>query len=186
MATPPVSLPSAAVLRELLRQARDGTDVDAILSTLMDQSDAGFELLPEGSELGSMTDASKRRMTTPPQKGEKEQVMSGAEAEKNLVSSSPDSFGMKLPVGIKDLHHWGNTLLEVGKFGKEGMSYFEISSSTKQVHQSYCTWLVSQRFRVDLTPPMKDLIRYLHVKNQMSQPEDGCFDGSTVRRTMKA
>jgi hypothetical protein len=67
-----------------------------------------------------------------------------------------------------------------------GFSYFELQSSTKQEYQSYCTWLLSPRFPVDLIPPMKDLIRYLNVKDKQSQRGGECFEKSTVRRTMNA
>ena len=185
MASPGSSLPSSAVLRKLLCQARDGGSIDQIMASLLgDQGESDFELLSDGS--GSMTDASKRRLTSPPEKLETEVVLSGSEADKMKPGKSPASFGLKLPAGIKDMHHWGKTLLEVGKYGKEGFSYLELQSSTKMEHQSYCTWLLSQRHRVDLTPQVKDLIRYLFVKSEYSRVDGDCFEDSTVRRSMKA
>eukprot|EP00435_Cladocopium_sp_Y103_P020366 s2280_g4.t7 len=136
-----------------------------------------------------MSDASKRRMVSPPAKEERETVLSG-EPPKKITGDSPASFGAKLPAGIKDINHWGKTLLEdinhwgktlleVGKYGKDGFSYEELQASTRQEHQSYCTWLISQRFRVDLTPAIKDLIRYLYVKIEHNRGEEKFFEGST-------
>eukprot|EP00435_Cladocopium_sp_Y103_P017918 s926_g4.t1 len=115
MASPRSSFPSASVLRDLLRQARDGGSIDDIMALLLgDRDDADFELLSDGT--GAMSDASKRRMTSPPAREEREATMSGSEAAKKIPSESPASFAMKLPAGIKDVDQWGKTLLEVSKF----------------------------------------------------------------------
>ena len=68
---------------------------------------------------------------------------------------------MKFPVGISSLEAWGRTVLEVGKYAHSKFSYVELASSQKQDHQSHCSWLIPQQHRVDLTPPMKDLVHYL-------------------------
>ena len=128
-----------------------------------------------------MTDASKRRMTSPP---EQESVMSG-EADK-VSTESPVSHGLKLPPGIRDVHKWGRTLLLTGKYARAKFSYEEIYDSDRNEHRSYCNWLLSQKCRQDLTPPIKDFVWYLNVRF-MSQDAGGqCFERSTICRQMKA
>eukprot|EP00435_Cladocopium_sp_Y103_P017469 s1627_g4.t1 len=176
---------NASLLKELLIKAReDGSLQHVMASLLADTGDSGFELISEG---GSMSDASKRRMTSPPpclsaDRPEKELAMSGSTEDKNKVSSSPASFGMKLPTGIRSVDAWGSTLLEVGKYRSLEMSYAELASSVAQDHRAYCSWLLTQQHRVDLTAPMKDLIRYLIVRGKIQNPMEECFEGSTVRR----
>lgn len=171
---------SASALKDMLRQARDNGSLDVMVAGLLsDPAETEFELL---SEVGAMSDASKRRMTSPP---EKEQEMSGSEKEKQVMSASPHSFGLKLPVGISSVDMWGCTLLEVGKYGKEGFAYEDLASSSQAAHVAYCNWLLTQKFRVDLTAPIKDLIRFLIVRTAMLHPVEECFEGSTQRRRMK-
>ena len=86
-----------------------------------------FELIASGE---SMTDASKRRLTSPP---EKELIASGADDEKALSESS-FSFGKKLPAGIRVVERWGKTVLQVGKYEKAGLCYDQISSSDRKEH----------------------------------------------------
>ena len=52
-----------------------------------------------------MTDAPKHRMVDPPEKMEKEAVMSGA--AKSIAGDFPASYGTKLPQGIRDMEHHG-------------------------------------------------------------------------------
>eukprot|EP00435_Cladocopium_sp_Y103_P026481 s4004_g6.t1 len=141
----------------MLREARAKGSLDVMIAGLMsDPTESEFELL---SEPGTMSDASKRRMASPPPKLEKEHVMSGSVEQKQHVGASPHSYGLKLPMGIASVDQWGCTLLEVGKYGKEGFAYEDLASSSQAAHLSYCNWLLTQKFRVDLTPPIKDLIR---------------------------
>ena len=127
-----------------LRQAHADGTLEVLLSSIREESSDEFELL--GGE--SMTDASKRRMTSPPAPMEKESEMSGS-AEK-MVGDSPASFGDKLPKGVKSLDQWSTTLLKVGKYGKDGFTYENLYSSPHQAHSSYVSWLITQKHRVDL------------------------------------
>eukprot|EP00435_Cladocopium_sp_Y103_P026402 s2754_g6.t1 len=126
-----------------------------------------------------MTDASKRRMIDPPERMERELTMSGKDDAK-MLSESPASCGRKVPVGVANVHQWGMTVLATGKYQKAGFSYEELFSSSKKEHQSYCTWMLSQKHRVDLTAPVKDFIRYLMVVSEDVGESAACFEGSTV------
>ena len=179
----PSEMISASALKEMLVQARANGSLENVIAGLMsDPTDSEFELLSEG---GTMSDASKRRMTSPPPKLEPEKVMSGCDPDKQHVGASPHSYGMKLPTGISSVDQWGCTMLEVGKYGKEGFAYEELASSTKAPHAAYCNWLLTQKFRLDLTAPIKDLIRFLVVRQAMKHPMEECFEGTTLRRRMK-
>eukprot|EP00435_Cladocopium_sp_Y103_P026818 s1587_g6.t1 len=150
---------SLEVIRALLRQARSDGSIHEVLAMLMTDSHENddFELL--GSEASSMTDACKRRMCDPPQ--DSESSMSGDQSTKGITGQSPHSYGAKLPSGVKDLTEWGATVLAVGKYSRLGYSYDEMFESSALDHVSYRDWLLTQKFRVDLTPPMKDFVRYL-------------------------
>ena len=182
----PSNAESVSLLKDLLRRARaDGSLDSLVASILAEPEDGGFELL-EGQQPKSvpagMSDASKRRMTELP---EREYQMSGPNEQKK-VGTSPHSFGLTLPDGVADVGEWGLTVLEVRKYGKMGMSYMELSASGSQAHQSYCAWLLTQKFRVDLTSPMKDFVRYLMVREAQTPGGGACFEGSTVPRKLKS
>ena len=168
-------------LKAVLIQARDDGTLGALLSSVQAGPHEEFELLSE--ESGSMTDASKRRMTSPPVRLEAEAAMSGD--NQKMVGDSPAASGTKLPRGVKSVEHWSLTLLTVGKYGKDGFTYGELFSSPHQTHRSYVSWLLTQRHRVDLTAPMKDLIRYLNVRSEATGSGEECFEGSTVRRQFR-
>ena len=125
----PSEMISASALEEMLVQARANGSLETMIAGLMsDPTDSEFELLSEG---GTMRDASKRRLTSPPPKLEPEKVMSDCDAGKQHVGTSPHSYGLKLPTGISSVDQWGCTMLELGKCGKEGFAYEELASSTK-------------------------------------------------------
>ena len=169
--------------KDLLRRAKAEGSLEAFVTELLSDHSDEFELIPGEENAGlSMTDASKRRMVTPPEKPEKEVVMSGG--EKSVAGDFPASYGTRLPPGIRDMAHWGKTVLASGKYEKSKFSYAEITSSIRQEHTSYCAWMLSQKCRVDLTPPIKDFVRYLNAKSLIDQTGD-CFEGSTVRRVTK-
>ena len=174
-----LSSTTSGLMKELVRQAREEGSLDMMLAQLTAEHGEGFELLPEAS---SMTDASKRRMTSQP---EKESVISGADGAKE-VSGSPFSFEKKLPSGIRDLEHWGKTILQVGKYERAGLSYDQISTSDRKEHISYCAWMLAQKYRMDLTVQVRDFVRYLNVKSLSEQSEEVFFEDSTVRRKMRA
>eukprot|EP00435_Cladocopium_sp_Y103_P073313 s9_g43.t1 len=181
MATPSKSASPMPLseLREILRHAQQAGHLQAVMESLSSEiPDSEFEYIPSD---GAMTDASKRRMTEPP---EKEAVMSGAEVKG--TSASPASFGLKLPPGIHDIDEWGRTLLLTGKYARAKFSYEELYRSEKNEHRSYCTWMLSQKHRIDLTAPVNDFVRYINVRFQGQDAGGQCFEGSTIRRQMKA
>eukprot|EP00435_Cladocopium_sp_Y103_P017727 s923_g4.t1 len=164
----------------VLIQARDDGTLGSLLSSIHAEPHEEFELL---SEPGAMTDASKRRMTSPPVRLEAEAAMSGG--NQKMVGDSPAASGTKLPRGVKSVEHWSLTLLTVGKYGKDGFTYGDLFSSPHQTHRSYVSWLLTQKHRVDLTAPMKDLIGYLNVRSEATGSGEECFEGSTVRRQFR-
>eukprot|EP00435_Cladocopium_sp_Y103_P016050 s2207_g4.t1 len=162
------------------RGARAEGSMNMVIAEVMADHGDEFELIPGGE---SLTDASKRRMLSPP---ESESVVSGPDGQKGFTGASPVSFGTKMPAGIRDLEHWGKTLLVSGKYERSKMSYEEITASERKEHVPYCAWMLAQRNRVDLTAPIKDFIRYLHVKSLSESIAETYFEDSTVRRQMKA
>ena len=86
-------------------------------------------------------------MTEPP---ERESHMSGTNDEKK-VGTSPHSFDLVLPQGVTDLGDWGVSLGD-WKVRQDGIFlYVELATSSSQAHQySYCAWLITQKYRMDL------------------------------------
>ena len=120
-----MALPPA--LRELIRQAHSQGNLDEMICHASPE-ESDFELIP-----GGMTDASKRRMTSPPAA---DAELTGSD-EVKAVSAHPASFGLKIPAGVKDLDEWGQTVLSTGKYSKVGMSYKELYASKEKDHVSY-------------------------------------------------
>eukprot|EP00435_Cladocopium_sp_Y103_P056621 s837_g19.t1 len=130
MASPSPAI--SAMLKDLLRNARAEGSLNMVVAELLASDDGGeFELIPGGE--GSMTDASKRRMTSPP---ESETMVSGPDGTKGITGESPAAMGTKLPEGIKDVTHWGKTILSVGKYERAEMSYEQIWQSDRKEHMS--------------------------------------------------
>jgi len=87
------------MMKDLLRHARAEGSLDMLLAELSADHGDGFELISE-----------------------KETVVSGTDDSKN-VSGSPFSYEKNLPAGMRDLEHWGKTILQVGKYEKAGLCY---------------------------------------------------------------
>ena len=173
------SVPLSVDLKRALLHARANGTLDQLVARLADDTvDSEFELI---SDVGAMSDASKRRMTEPP---ESELTLSGSDLKEHFDASPADLKGL-LPRGIVDLDHWGKTVLNSGKYAKDGMSYVEIYTSSKKEHQSYCQWMMGQRGRHDLTPPVKDFVRFLVAKDNAKLVPADCFEGSATRRQLK-
>ena len=172
-----MALPPA--LRELIREAHSQGNLDEMIcQAIRGPEDSDFELIP-----GGMTDASKRRMTSPPVA---DAELTGTDDVKT-VTAHPASFGLKIPVGVKDLDEWGQTVLSTGKYSKSGLSYKELFVSKEKDHASYVTWMLNQRYRMDLTAPVKDFVRYLTVMKQHEGVANAeCFEGSSIRRELKS
>ena len=103
------------------------------------------------------------------------------------TSKSAASYGMELPPGIANIESWGKTILQVGKHSKLGMTYQEVYSSTNPKLQGYVKWILSAVCRIDLTPQVKDWVRFVYVKSQQEgSPKKLCFEDSDVERVMKA
>lgn len=172
------------MLKELIDRAKAEGCYEEVASLM---ADAEFEFPSPTLEPSSMTDASKRRMLHYPEATEPD--LAGTDADR-LASSmqpkkSPASYKLELPEGIRDIDHWGLTMLKVGKLAKEDLCYDDLMSSANPAHVSYCTYLLSQSGRMDLTPPMCDVCCYVYVRHQMQSSSGSVFPNSTLRREFK-
>ena len=86
-----------------------------------------------------------------------------------------------------DLDEWGQTVLSTGKFSKASLSYLELYTSKEKDHVSYVAWMLNQRYRMDLTAPVNDFVRYLTVMKQHEGVANAeCFEGSSIHRVLKS
>lgn len=172
-------------LREVLLSARRDGSLQNLMSELLsaDASDCSSEF--EVVTPGAMTDGSKRRKESPPPFQEDASFEMEQLPVPPKVIKSAEDFGSALPEGVPDVRTWGTTLLQVGKFAHQNLSYEEFRVSKNAEHQRYVSWLKSQKSRTDLTSPMVDLIRYVLVRSQGPTTQGAAFDDSTVRRQFK-
>lgn len=92
---------------------------------------------------------------------------------------------MRLPDGIRDVDEWGCAIIETGKLAKYNLAYMDMMESASAEVSQYRTYLMTQVNRADLTPAMKDLVRYVHVRQLMSCGTSTFFEGSLQPRKMK-
>ena len=59
------------------------------------------------------------------------------------------------------MEHWGRTLITSGKLAKRDMLYEELASSPDSEMVNYSRWLMAQKDRSNMSPPIKDMIAYL-------------------------
>eukprot|EP00435_Cladocopium_sp_Y103_P003701 s6229_g1.t1 len=177
-------------VRALVSAARKDGTLDLLRVAISTESPEGdgdqseFELLSSPLNSGmSMTDASKRRAPDSPSPS------SPAMKQRPVLPSDVSSKGYKadgMPVGIASTWEWGLTIMETGKYGKEGLTYHDLRTSKDKAKQAYCVWLLSQRGRQDFGPLMMDFLKFLIACEKESESSRGmCYPGSSVPRKMR-
>lgn len=168
-----------AVLRELLRKARESGSLEELLAPSEPSSDVDdeFELPEEVEELlePPMTDASKRRLTgpseNPPGYGKTRQLplapknKPATKAKSKATSSRADarlSNVVQLPEDVKDIADWGSTIMETGKLAPMGLSYAQLAESTDSEIQKYLRY-IAKSITDRHNPQYHDLLAYLNT-----------------------
>lgn len=165
-------------LREMFQAAQSDGSLSNLMHELMSvEAPDEFELVQHGS----MTDGSKRRKDEPPESPVRDHQLPISPD----VTKSAAEYGDALPQGVDSVATWGKTLVQAGKLHKAGLSYQELMDSKNREHQNYVGYLYSQRFRLDLTEPVKDMVCYINVRTNEHLPNAPNFDGSNVRRQFK-
>lgn len=161
---------SVATLRELLQQAKASGVLGSLIQEVHD-GDEGFELVSQ-----AMTDASKRRMDSPPE-GYSEDGRSSRTATQLPVTRFPQAapkaksrplsvreahLPIELPPGISDLAQWGKCLIEFGKYGGLDMAYIDLMNLAEREARAknYVDWVRSHT-NDGSTPLLKDLYHYI-------------------------
>lgn len=174
-------------LKSLLEQAKAEGMIGALLRELEKDGDLEFEMVtldPESksSEHGAMSDASKRRLTA----GSIDEPVRVPSAKAMALQQSHVSRSeIPFPPGIDSLAMWGKTLIESGKYAKQNLSYEELSASGEREKQSYCSWMVAQRHRDNLTPMVRDLVQYLTLVAETQEKAGSVYPGSSSTRKFK-
>ena len=120
---------SSAVAELLQQQIRSEGSLGILLAEL-EKEHMEFELVPAIDSQGSMSDASKRCLTDPDAEAPSCQLPLPVRGSKRMVNDEA------LPAG-----HWGQTLVEVGKFGKKGLSYHDLAVSSEAEKANYLKWM---------------------------------------------
>eukprot|EP00435_Cladocopium_sp_Y103_P074053 s182_g46.t1 len=175
--------------RALLAAIRQDGSMD-LLRAVMNEDSLGhdgesseFELLTPAHDPGcAMTDASKRRGDSPSGHASpplKQRPVLPCE------SKGKDSSKIEFPPGIKSLEEWGRCILDVGKYGSEECTFYEIATASDKLKQSYCTWMLTQMGRKDFSAQLKDFQNYLKMREQSEHPDQLCYPGSSIPRKMR-
>lgn len=83
------------------------------------------------------------------------------------------------------MKHWGKTLITTGKLSKRDMSYEELATSPDSELVNYSRWLMAQKDRANMSPPIKDMIAYLLAFTELAETASDRFPDSTVPRRFK-
>ena len=162
-----LSSSEAQTLRELLERVKR----TEFLSEFIHPEDLALqewdELETEDVSL-AMNDASKRRFTEMSEgdanhgKTRQEPIRPGACPGQSAGSDGLSPSIPILPKDVKDLSDWGSTIMKIGKFASQQMSYHEMANSQDAEISKYLTWLmksVSERNRAQY----QDLVQYLKM-----------------------
>ena len=83
------------------------------------------------------------------------------------------------------MKHWGKTLITTGKLSKRDMSYEELATSPDSELVNYSRWLMAQKDRANMSPPIKDMNAYLLAFTELAETASDRFPDSTVPRRFK-
>ena len=172
-------------VKALLESARRDGCFELLMTAMREEShfsdadSAEFELLsPHSMGASSMTDAAKRRgdeLSSEERPMPKQRPLLPKDAGKT------SSF----PPGIHSLGEWGLTVLTLGKYSKENLTYAELSSDPDKAKQAHCTWMMSQKDRADLSPVFQDFIKYLQMRENVAESSGLYFPGSSIVRKLR-
>ena len=175
-------------VKALLDSARRDGCLDLLMTALRDEpllseaDSSEFEVLsPQCLAAASMTDASKRRGDD----GSLEEPPSSKQRPVLPCEVQTKDGGKPFPPGIRSLEEWGNTILPMGKYSKENLTYADLSGAADQAKQAYCQWMISQKGREDLNPVFRDFIKYLQMRESSTGSGEMCYPGSSIVRKMR-
>lgn len=175
-------------VKALLNSARRDGCLDLLMTALRDEpllseaDSSEFEVLsPQCLAAASMTDASKRRGDD----GSLEEPPSSKQRPVLPCETKIKEGGKPFPPGIHSLEEWGNTIMPMGKYAKENLTYADLSGADDQAKQAYCQWMVSQKGREDLNPVFRDFIKYLQMRESSTGLGETCYPGSSIVRKVR-
>ncbi|CAK9039918.1 unnamed protein product [Durusdinium trenchii] len=170
--------------QELLTKVKEEGSVHLLLNALMEHETSEFEFVPSAGyslDSGAMNDSSKRRLTA-----DSSQAPHVHSQRPIVKMSSQDQGSIPLPKGITSMDHWGKTLITSGKLSKQNLSYEDLASSPETDLVNYSRWLMAQKDRTNMSPPIKDLIAYLLAYTELAEGSTERFPDSTIPRKFKS
>lgn len=185
-----------ATLKDLLSRGLQGGELQAILAEVSPPSpgtplssvdDDGFEVL------SGMTDASKRRMVSPEESGFGDvKVVARASSSPSVAMPGAAPAGalvplpdeILLPSNVSSVTDWGTTIMEIGKYKGQELSYEELRGHSDPEVQRYVGWLckaVSEKFK----PQYRDFVAYVKIANTAFVSNRDVIPGSSQIRRRK-
>ena len=182
-----------ATLRELMQQAKAAGVLGSLVHEVHGE-DEEFELVSQ-----AMTDASKRRMDSPPEGYPEEGRFCRASAQLPVTyvpkaAAKPKSrpitvmeatVQIELPPGIPTMAHWGKCVIEFGKYVHQDMSYIGLMGLAEREARAknYVEW-VRTHTNDGSSPQLKDLYHYI-IRYQQENGSVGTgtpYPGSSIIR----
>lgn len=194
-------------LRRLLDQARNQGVIGVGISD--DEASEAWNLLEDLENPmtpGAMTDASRRlrdeaelEMHQAPIVRAKAKAKSAATAPggyqnqhtpgadsavnpANLLVGGMEAFEAEIaiPPGVGDIHTWGRTVIEFGKYKGKNVGYEELLG----VDPNYVQWVITHE-TASSHPLFRDLAAFLKLRTSLESSDGSYFPGSTVARKFK-
>ena len=91
----------------------------------------------------SMTDASKRRLVSEAEDsgyGARAKQMPRPPCQVAVEAHAAAADRLSVPTDVLDIHDWGSTIMEVGKFASHRKSYLQLMTDPDREVVKYCQW----------------------------------------------
>ena len=100
----------------------------------------------------------------------------------DLLVGGMEAFEAELaiPPGVGDIHTWGRTVIEFGKYKGKNVGYEELLG----VDPNYVQWVITHE-TASSHPLFPDLAAFLKLRTSLESSDGSYFPGSTVARKFK-
>ena len=117
----------------------------------------------------SMTDASKRRLVSEAEDsgyGARAKQMPRPPCQVAVEAHAAAADRLSVPTDVLDIHDWGSTIMEVGKFASHRKSYLQLMTDPDREVVKYCQWL-EKALSEKMKPQFHDFVKYMQVAREL-------------------
>ena len=139
------------------------------LTMSMVSEEEAFEMGFEHIQAMSMTDASKRRLVSESENsgyGTQAKQMPRPPCRVAMEAHAAAAERLSVPPDVLDIHDWGSTIMEVGKFASLRKSYLQLMTDPDREVTKYCQWL-EKALNEKMKPQFHDFVKYMQVAREM-------------------